>query len=118
MTNIIDLASYRARKQKQWLASYEKKLDSYICNWLCLRTNLDFIQVANSYQALQCSYSEDSWDYLDLRDLIQEVMEDISIQLYEDLKKEYWFESSLLSKQKIIEYSMSLYIMNSLKIGS
>ena len=97
------------------MAIHSQKLYHFLCDFLSYHMEVNYLQAAESYQSMRYANYEETWDYIDLRDLIHQAIEiELWEQIYSRLKKLSWFDSRLFTKDEMIEYCLSLYILNSI----
>ena len=115
MENVLKLANYRAKRQKAWLAKNKLRLFSFLYEYISHHIGMNFLEAFTSYQNLQLKNQQEAWDYVDLRELLHEGLAGQFCELlYQDLRKEWWFEPKFLSREEALEHCLSLYIMDSL----
>ena len=52
--------------------------------------------------------SSPSWDYQDFRDLLHSALEEICrMELYHELKKQWWFDASIISSEEVTEFCLA-----------
>jgi len=75
--------------------------------------DMELHEVAYAYKVQQVANLEESWDFWDLRDIISDVLQRTGIvqRIYEDLKKEKWFNGKMISEDKLLELCVSTYIL-------
>lgn len=119
MENVLNLKKYRADRKKSWLEKHYYNLNSYLYEYMSLNFGISFLQVSESYQSMRYANYEEAWDYIDLRDLLHSALEgSFCDDLYSQLCLQTWFEKKLFSKEELIEYFISLYIMESISTTS
>ncbi|NRA45184.1 MAG: hypothetical protein HRU09_09540 [Oligoflexales bacterium] len=115
MGNVFNLKKYRAERKKSWLEKHCYILNSYLYEYMSLNFGVSFLQVSESYQSMKHANYEEAWDYIDLRDLLHSAFEvSFCDHLYEQLCLQGWFEKKLFTREELIEYFLSLYIMDSI----
>jgi len=115
----VNLKEYRRARKEKWFAKNSQKLYLFMCEFLAHHMEINYLQAAESYQSMQTLHAEEAWDYTDLRDLIHQTIEKrLCEQIYGRLIKLSWFDSRLFSKEEVIEYCLSLYILNSINSSS
>ena len=115
MGNVLNLKKYRAERKKSWLEKHSYILNSYLYEYMSLNFGVSFLQVSESYQNMKHANYEEAWDYIDLRDLLHSALEgSFCDHLYEQLCLQGWFEKKLFTREELIEYFLSLYIMDSI----
>lgn len=98
-----------------WLNKNQSKLFHFLNEYVAHQFRISFAQAAESYQKMQYANYEEAWDYVDLRDLLQESMEgSFCEELYTHLQSQKWFDQRFFSKEEVAEFCLNLYIMDSI----
>ena len=113
MGKVLNLNNYRVRRQREWLEKYRGRLESYLSHRLLSHISWSFAQVAHSYQSNLHFEFEESWDYLDLREHLEDELRDLAQQVHNDLACEYWFDRKAISVQKLTEFCLDIFISGS-----
>ena len=112
--SVINLKSYKKSKKDRWLARNHQKMTIFIADFLATHFSISYIKIAEIYQSLKHSQAEEAWDYIDLREIIQQTIEqNLCEQTYSALKRCSWFDCRLFSRDEIVEYCLNTYIMSS-----
>ena len=112
MGTVAKLNKYRAFRKKIWLEKHLFLLQSHIKDFIKANFRVGFSEISEFYQDLHRSNCEESWDYVDLRDLVHTAMEEHFCEnLYESLKGQSWFKAGLISKEEAVEFCLSMYIV-------
>lgn len=116
---VIDLSKYRNKKHRSWFVENEARLSDIVRSHLFKRFAFDFELFAEAYKNQKRINFDESWDYLDLRDLIAEVIEESRLLEYviEDLRKKKWFDESQISRQKLLEICLSIFVLETGQTG-
>ena len=111
--NVIDLNQYRNRKHRDWLVKNESKIEDVIRYYLLNTFNLDMAALTDIYQTQKRDCFDDSWDYLDLRELIGDIFVEANIldSIIDDLKSKRWFDEKQICRQKILEICLSIFVL-------
>ena len=119
LDNTINLACYRRSQKEKWFAKNHQKLSLFIGEFLAHNFDVNYQQVAQTYQNMRSLEMEESWDYTDLRDIIHQTIDTkFYEQIYGKLRKCHWFDYRLFSRDEVIEFCLSLYITSSLDSSS
>lgn len=111
MSNVISLSEYRQRHRGQFLRKHKLRLERFISRFVQTHIDVDFQEIARGYQAA-CALSEAAWDYVQFREVLSEALEEsIGNSLVQALQREHWFDPRLITKDEIIERTLSIYIM-------
>ncbi len=111
MSQVLSIASYRNKRKEAYLARFEKHLQRFLIGFAQKHFQMDFQTLSAAYQE-QCRHrSEQSWDYLDLRDELEELMEKTVIdELHHALSFEWWYDPRWLAQKEILERLLAIYI--------
>lgn len=111
MSQVVSIASYRNRRKEAYLARFEKHLERFLIGFAQKHFQMDFRTLSAAYQD-QCRYrAEQSWDYLDLRDELEELIEKTVIEeLHHALGFEWWYDPRWLTQKEILERLLAIYI--------
>lgn len=114
MTGIINLRDYKKGKRADYRAKYVARVDKFIAEFL--RTGLfeDFIHLAHSYVAQHADKNTATWDYVSLREMLQEAMAaTIAAELMAKLRLEFWFDEKWMGQDEVISRTLSAFILGS-----
>ncbi len=116
MAPIIKLSDYRAKKRKDWLRKHDTLLSRFLLSSLRKNLHQSYGEVIYAYQDyLRNEEEAQVWDYEHLRDLIHEhLTQHLLDPVYEDLKKQRWFDAQVLSKESVLERCIRLYFVQSM----
>ena len=111
--NVIDLKLYRNTRRRSWLRKNEERIHRVIRNCLGNNVQLDFHSLVDAYQAQRRFGMDESWDYLDLRELISDVLDHSEVvdEIIRELRSHSWFDPRHVSRQKILELCLSVFIL-------
>ncbi len=111
---IVDLKEFKKQQKKDYLNEVEAKLDKFINAFIDEQFKFDFIEIYENYKTMQIEQCKLSWDYIDLRDVVSEAIEKVYGEaLYEELKNQHWFDSSIIKKDYILDRCVSFFILGS-----
>ncbi len=111
MSKVINLASYRGRSRKAYLAKHGGRIDLFVQKFLQLNLDVDFEQLTLDYQAGRFG-GENSWDYVHLRELLADAMDAaFGNVLYQLLQKQPWFDQRLITQGQVIDRCLSSIVM-------
>jgi hypothetical protein len=110
--NVLKMAEYRHQKAKLWRKRYESHLADFFRVFIHNHLTGDLIWATQNYQN-RCYQNElTSWDYQDFRDLMVEAIEEsLGEILYQDLRKQWWFDIRWFSKEEAVDRCLSTYIL-------
>jgi hypothetical protein len=113
MSNVVHLAAFRRKTRKVFLGKHGARLDRFIQRFISAHIDVDFRQIQDDYQEV-CARSGTSWDYMRFREVLMEALDEVfGKTLYEQLVREHWFDSKLITKDEIVERCLRAYVMGS-----
>lgn len=111
---IFDLNKYRNKRSHSWLRENESRISDVVRFYLHnnFRVDLDFLSKAYQSQRREGFY--ESWDYLDFREVLSEILERSNIldMVLTELKSKHWFEEKQISRQKLLEICLSIFVLD------
>lgn len=111
MGKLVNLASYRSSSRKSYLAKHRSRLDHFVHHFVSAHIDVDFRNLAAEYQERHLE-GQEAWDYVDFRELLEEAFElAFSAVLYDELKKQRWFDGRHVTKEEILDRCLSAYII-------
>ncbi len=111
MSKVINLATYRGRSRKAYLAKHGARIDLFVQKFLQLNLDVDFEQLTLDYQAGRFG-GESSWDYIHFRELLADAMDEaFGTVLYQMLQKQVWFDQRLITQEQVIDRCLSSFVM-------
>lgn len=110
---IVDLTTYRNKKHHSWIRKNEARISDVIRYYLSHSFALDFEYLTQAYQEQKKDCFDESWDYLDLRDLISDILEESKLldMIITELKTKRWFDEKQVSRQKLLEICLSIFVL-------
>ena len=118
MATIINIANYRKRARKVYMAKYGAKIERLVAHFLRHNLECDFQQLAEDYQS---SYQGDMvpWDYVHFRDILAEALDQVyGKALYDLLRAQPWFDSSLVRQDEIVDLCLTTYVLGHCNIAA
>lgn len=113
MSKVIQLATYRSRSRKAYLAKYGARLDRFVERFVRQNIDVDFRQLADDFVAGRYGVSQEAWDYVRFRETLAEALNDaFGKALYQLLQGERWFECRWITQEEVIDRCLSTYIMS------
>ena len=114
MSNIRSLTLYRSEKRKEWLQHHHERLEAIVRSFVLNSMDTSFRQIHQEYQVLCLNLRQESWDYEELREIIQTQLEGPQLEaLYSQLSSTHWFDRALLSKDVLLDYCVNMFITQS-----
>lgn len=111
MSQVVSIAGYRNRRKDAYLERFGKHLDRFLFHFVQRNFQMDFHGFTSIYQEQRRHQSEAAWDYLDLRDCLQDLIEEEFVpQLEQALASEWWYDARWLTRNEILERLLSIYI--------
>jgi hypothetical protein len=112
MNNVVNLARYRSKTRKAYLAKYGSRIDRLLANFIRNHMDVDFLQLAEDYQSGRQDLDMVSWDYVDFREILTESLDQVfGAKLYELLKQQPWFDSALIRQDEIVERCLTTFVL-------
>lgn len=114
--NIINLRDYKQGKRADFRVKYVARVDKFIAEFVSSRLFEDFIHLAHSYVAQHADKNAATWDYVSLREILQEAMAaTIASELMGQLRLEFWFNEKWMSQDEIISRTLSAFVLGPAK---
>ena len=112
MSTIIKLESFRQSKQSQYMKKYRPRLDAFIRARIPMDWAGELLRLTSDFQR-ECGQHQDlTWDYVELRELMLHfVTEHVAIDLYNDLKTQFWFDERWVTLEAVSERCLSFMII-------
>ena len=112
MGTVINLSHYRRKARKVFFAKYGSRIDRIVDSFLRMNLHCDFQQLAEDYQSGLDEHDLASWDYVQFREILLEAFDQVfGNALYEQLRAQIWFDSSLVTKDELIELCLTSYVL-------
>lgn len=119
MGKVINFTNYRKKARKQYMAKYGARIERQVQHFIRHNVECDFQQLAEEYQAEQQESDMVSWDYVHFRDILAEALDQVYGQaLYEQLRTQTWFDSSMIHKDELIDMCLTTYILGRCHIAA
>jgi hypothetical protein len=113
MSNLVNLATYRRKSRKAYLAKYGARLDLFVERFARQNIDVDFRQLADDFVAGRYGTSQEAWDYVHFRETLADALNEAFGQaLYQSLRAERWFDYRQITRDEIVERCLSSYIMS------
>jgi hypothetical protein len=111
MGTVVNLALYRRKSRKDFLAKHGARIDRVVERFVN-DIDVDFRQLAADYQD-RYGTGQASWDYVEFREILAEAIDEaFGRALYEQLRAQRWFDNRLITKEEIIERCLSTYVLS------
>ena len=112
MGELFQLAQYRRKARQAFLAKYAARIDHMIESFVRLHVDVDFRQLADDFQSGRYGQDQASWDYVEFREVLAEALDEVfGKAMYEMLKRQYWFDCNVISKDEIVDRCLSTYVL-------
>ena len=113
MRSVINLATYRRKSRKAYLAKHGSRIDRFVERFVRSHIDVDFRHLAEDYQAGRFGADQASWDYVHFREILAEALDEVfGKTLYRLLLAEPWFDNRLITQDEIIERCLSTYVLS------
>lgn len=117
--SVIRLDTVRRTKQCQYMRRYRSRLDNFIRSKVPSETLSDLLRMAERSQIMAQGDPELIWDYVEMRDVMLEfVTAYIASDIFEELKQQFWFDETFVSKDMVAERCLSFMILGSTAIAA
>ena len=98
---------------------YRSRLDNFIRSQVPAETLSDLLRMAERSQIMAQGDPELIWDYVEMRDVMLEfVTAYIASDIFEELKQQFWFDETFVSKDMVAERCLSFMILGSTAIAA
>ncbi len=112
MSNVINLATYKGRSRKAYLAKHGNRIDRIVEKFVRLNIDVDFRQLTLDYQAGRFGSDQVSWDYVHFREILAEALDEaFGTVLYRLLQAQPWFDNRLITQEEVIDRCLSSFVM-------
>lgn len=110
--SVIQLENFRQSKQRQYMRRYRSRLEQFIRARVQVDSSGDLLRIAEYEHHKRSTRPELVWDYVEMRDVMLEfVSTHVATEVYEELRKQFWFDESIISKDMVAERCLSLMIL-------
>ncbi len=110
--SVIHLDNFRQSKQRQYMRRYRSRLEQFIRARVQVDSSGDLLRIAEYEHHKRSSRPELVWDYVEMRDVMLEfVSTHVATEIYDELRKQFWFDESIISKDMVAERCLSLMIL-------
>ena len=118
MSSVINLATYRRKSRKAYLAKHGTRIDRLVERFVRSNVDVDFLQLAEDYQAGRFGAEQASWDYVHFREILAEALDEVvGKALYQLLLAQPWFDNRLITQDEIVERCVSTYVLGRCESG-
>ncbi len=95
------------------------RLDNFIKSRVPLESLSDILRMAERSQMTAPLNPDLVWDYVEMRDVMLDfVTTNIATDIYEELKLQFWFDETFVSKDMVAERCLSHMILGSAAIAA
>ena len=110
---VVNLNQYKNSKHRSWLQKSEARISDVIRHYLFYNFALDMDQLVEMYHHQKRECFDESWDYLDLRELISDIFVETKLldTIIQDLNSKHWYDETKVSRQKILEICLSIFVL-------
>jgi hypothetical protein len=110
--SIIHLDNFKQAKQRSFMKRYRSRLDQFIRARVQLDSRGDLLRIAEYEHVKRSARPELIWDYVEMRDVMLDfVSTHVASEIYEELRKQFWFDDSVVSRDMVAERCLSLMIL-------
>jgi len=112
MKSVVDIKKFRHRQRKAWLAKHRVRLDRFIAHFVDLHFQDDFARITELWQDECRNHADFAWDYHDFREmLVEAITETFGDLLWNELQKQFWFDSRWLSRDEVMERCTTTFVL-------
>lgn len=109
---VIHLDNFKQAKQRKYMKRYRSRLDQFIRARVQLDSRGDLLRLAEYEHVKRSSRPELIWDYVEMRDVMLEfVSTHVAAEIYDELRRQFWFDESVVSRDMVAERCLSLMIL-------
>lgn len=113
MSTVVNLATYRRKSRKAYLAKYGARLDRFVERFVRQNIDVDFRQLADDFVAGRYGATQEAWDYVYFRETLADALNEAFGQaLYQSLRLERWFDYRQITRDELVDRCLSSYIMS------
>lgn len=109
---IVHLENFKQARQRNFMKRYRTRLDEFIRARVQLDSSGDLLRIAEYEHAKRSTRPDLVWDYVEMRDVMLEfVSTHVAYEIYEELRKQFWFDDTVISRDMVAERCLSLMIL-------
>lgn len=117
MAGVVNLREYKKGKRATFRAKYVARIDKFIAEFVRSQPFEEFIHMAHSYVADHADKSTATWDYVTLREILQEALAaTVASELMGQLRREFWFDEKWMGQDEIISRTLSAFVLGPAKV--
>ena len=110
--SIIQLETFKQTKQRQYMKRYRSRLDQFIQLRVPMDSSGEILRLAEHQHVKSSARPELIWDYVEMRDVMLEfVATHVADEIYEELRRQFWFDESVITKDMVAERCLSCMIL-------
>ncbi len=111
MNAVVNIEDFKKRQRKRYLKTHNAQIERFISRFISKHAQSSIDDFVNQYQYVQRNNHQDSWDYLELRDLILESLEKtLGSVLASELEKQSWYDERWLSWERLLEHCLTAFV--------
>ena len=111
MSTVIKMEDFKKRQRRRYLKTHHVHIERFIERFISVNAPVSIDDFVHQYQLLQRNNCQDSWDYLDLRELIiQSLEKSIGKMLANELAAQPWYDERWLSWERILEHCLAALV--------
>jgi len=112
MNAAISLDNYRMKRRRQYLQQHRSVIDESIQFFIRQNFHLNFDYLETRYLTVKSLQNEMAWDYYDFRESLKEAIDEVFGQeLWKEISKNKWFDSTFLGQEELIDRCLSLFVL-------
>ena len=91
---------------------YRSRLDQFIQLRVPMDSSGEILRLAEHQHVKSSARPELIWDYVEMRDVMLEfVATHVADEIYEELRRQFWFDESVITKDMVAERCLSCMIL-------
>ena len=115
----IDFANFKQSKQREYMNRFRVRLDNFIKARVPADCGPEMIRLANKRHLPGIGSQDLSWDYSDVREsLLASIEAHLAAGIYEELRKQYWFDAAYVSREMVAERCLSYLILGPIALAA
>lgn len=112
MKAVISLDSYRVKRRRLYLQQHRTLIDEFIQFFIGQNFPSNFDHLESRYLAVKSYQNEMAWDYYDFRECLKEAIGEVfGQQLWAEIRKKNWFNSTFISQEELVDRCLSLFVL-------
>lgn len=116
---IISLIQFKQDRKKSWRKKYAPALKRFTESFVHDHFRISFNILNDIYVHRKIQDNEMAWDYHDFRDDLRDAIREVYGQLiWDEARRQYWFDQRYLSKDELVELCISCFILGNSMVAN